>query len=1488
VLFCCSLVFSTALVPSAANPNFNLTTKLGSAASVASINVTPTTVATPTKMPILPTDIEATYTQHFGSGATAKFTSRHKAAAILGIDANADAATLAKAKRATSRLWHPDKIPKNLTMRQQFMSAQIWLTIQRALYLLGPDGENKTGRPDGGVSVDANNEIEFNAALYAYLSTKMAQFERSRTTPPDSFQQAYGELHRAEQSARAEEAAAAARARADETARAEAEAAARAAAGPPPRRAPSARTAARNANRQADADAEARRRQDDAARQAEEARQRQAQQEEAARQRDAEEAERQQQQDRERARRAAADEARQRAARERAEEEAAHNAREQAEDAARRAEGAAADEAAEAARQEAAMHPTPPPTRDAVASLPLTKIDSFELLDCWVADGVATIGDIPVEFAEQWAAVQSTLYGGLLAAHAAGDEDLMATHLRWIGAAPVIFLRWPRVRKAGTERTRRAIGTALRSRFSQWDDGDIDGLIAPWRHAVDKTNRSTPADASLRSRVLALMRGGNISKAINMAESIGLGDTRLPEIRDQANRKHPARKEPVLAEARDYLNKFGNGDGDAAGGERLNVDVHSVFEGLDRMMAAGCSGTKNEHLTALAPPEPYDSPLAAKAMDHIRDFANLWVNGELPGWVLLPFCINELVMPYKEVPAEGATPDCRPVGCPDPMRRAIESAMMNQASEDFAKEFYPQQVSVGVKGGIELMTHSARLTMETDAGANFDFVKLDLSNAHNEFKRHQSLKAMAERPRLRKYVRGCHSTLVIAPPIHCIGGTLERLSEEGGPQGAPPSSAEFGIAIHDEVVALDTALAAAGGAARFMSDDGLAWGPPGVLWPAVAQFEAAVANKGGILRLSKSARFSPNGDYSCGDANVPVCRVDPEDPTSPDGLAVCNIPLGSDEFIYSYLASKASKTCRAISNIAELLTADNNEAWCAIYYSSQHKLQYWLRGCAPRHMRDHAATVDLAIDAAVERATELHLEGDDITRQRLRLPGRHSGGGVRSMVELAPMAFAGSINGALPRMLDRQRAAGPSVPGFCPGLESALGAGSFDDAAEQPRYRAFLDSGLPTAYALSDAWEEMQEVLGTDYDDDEKTAPLRVPVEAASGTQRDLTTAVEVARRGDFERAIDSLPVDDRRRTAFHANAGCKLSRVWIAGIPDGIYEGAPARHFVEGVASYFGTASPCASPIVGETIFDKDGRNRGYVNKYGDALASLSLIGAGWIRHHDAIKDALCNSMTELGIDASTEVFGLFSPLIPPGPRRAPLDAGGAIARRTRQGLVPDLAMQLAPDLGVDPDAPTRKQLGEVKVIHHCPSRYRANDNAPGVFGKAVARRAGLIPEEYQKSMRKVDTEFGATAAGDMGPCLRQLLAFGAIAAFAFGGAGEASPDLERWISAVASTSASRMRRLIGARTNIQARGCIAWRLRRRVGWAAFNAGASLKIDRCEFVGPGGHEAAQRRAAAARSATGVRQGMWQNAYQVDQEARRRNQRCNSWARRGS
>ena len=245
--------------------------------------------------------------------------------------------------------------------------------------------------------------------------------------------------------------------------------------------------------------------------------------------------------------------------------------------------------------------------------------------------------------------------------------------------------------------------------------------------------------------------------------------------------------------------------------------------------------------------------------------------------------------------------------------------------------------------------------------------------------------------------------------------------------------------------------------------------------------------------------------------------------------------------------------------------------------------------------------------------------------------------------------------------------------------------------------------------------------------------------------------------------------------------------------------------------------------------------------------------------------------------------VWGILSPLIPAGQRRAPLDAPGWEAKRLRHGLVPDLAMELPPDLGGDATAPPRKQLGEVKTIHHCPTHDVASNNNPGIFGAAVKRRAEKIAREYKDKARRLDTEFGLTPDGADGPCLSRLLTFGAIAAFVFGAAGEVSRDFDRWVASVAAVSAARMSRLIGARTTDQARGCIAWRLRRKVGWVAINAAASLKIDRCEFVGPGGAQAAKRRAAASRDSRQARNHSWQNAARVDRDERRARQRFRPW-----
>ena len=52
------------------------------------------------------------------------------------------------------------------------------------------------------------------------------------------------------------------------------------------------------------------------------------------------------------------------------------------------------------------------------------------------------------------------------------------------------------------------------------------------------------------------------------------------------------------------------------------------------------------------------------------------------------------------------------------------------------------------------------------------------------------------------------------------------------------------------------------------------------------------------------------------------------------GLNVCNIPVGDDGYVQSYLSSKASDVVSQIRKITLGLRDFANEEWCALYYSS--------------------------------------------------------------------------------------------------------------------------------------------------------------------------------------------------------------------------------------------------------------------------------------------------------------------------------------------------------------------------------------------------------------------------------------------------------------------------------------------------------------------------------------------------------------------------
>ena len=211
------------------------------------------------------------------------------------------------------------------------------------------------------------------------------------------------------------------------------------------------------------------------------------------------------------------------------------------------------------------------------------------------------------------------------------------------------------------------------------------------------------------------------------------------------------------------------------------------------------------------------------------------------------------------------------------------------------------------------------------------------------------------------------------------------------------------------------------------------------MWPAIERFDADLAALDLEFRLSASACYSPSGAYG---ARPDVCPIGvllgADGGELGSGLNVCNIPVGDDGYVQSYLSSKASDVVSQIRKITLGLRDFANEEWCALYYSSSHQWDYWATHALPRDSLPHSADVDVALLVAATSATGVDFTGNEIERRRLRLPARLRGGGVRSHVETTAAAFCGAVNQAVPRFIDRTDDAGEFVAGFFPSLASVL------------------------------------------------------------------------------------------------------------------------------------------------------------------------------------------------------------------------------------------------------------------------------------------------------------------------------------------------------------------------------------------------------------------------------------------------------------------
>ena len=426
------------------------------------------------------------------------------------------------------------------------------------------------------------------------------------------------------------------------------------------------------------------------------------------------------------------------------------------------------------------------------------------------------------------------------------------------------------------------------------------------------------------------------------------------------------------------------------------------------------------------------------------------------------------------------------------------------------------------------------------------------------------------------------------------------------------------------------------------------------------------------------------------------------------GIVVAGVPIGDREYVRVQLAGTALATKSKIEKIQLMLRPESIHALHVLnIFCLQPIFTYWTQhvypsdtaglGVPSRFAVDEspAAVVDRAL-LGVARATHgAFVDSDPIARERLHLPARANGGGLRSLVQSAPAAFAATVAKIAPKLIESKDDQGAVRRGFLDGVAgmiSLFGDGSFDGNQDFPwggpgRLATFVgDRETSYSYEFRFAWDYSRGLAVGDPDgvaaglpaaEPPRSGLLAQPPENAGliddggsgvptrpllgGLQGAVTKEIEKFDARVLDSKIRALAPDDFRRTAYlNLNA---TSRVWLSVLPD--YDNALTNaEFAEVSARYFRPVLRRPEPGLrrgeGPSVRSRaeDGRRIRVRRERGSVSP-----GGGWTSQHDRIKRAMAESAREMGQEVAMEVYGLDATCLPVGYRgpwrRCPIRRG-------------------------------------------------------------------------------------------------------------------------------------------------------------------------------------------------------------------------------------
>jgi hypothetical protein len=348
----------------------------------------------------------------------------------------------------------------------------------------------------------------------------------------------------------------------------------------------------------------------------------------------------------------------------------------------------------------------------------------------------------------------------------------------------------------------------------------------------------------------------------------------------------------------------------------------SALKSFDRTTAAGPSGIRVSYILDCITIEHGDNP---KILDLFSKVLTLLALGNAPESISSFVSGARLVALEKPKLHKDGFPDLRPIAVGELLRRWVGKILISLHRSQITEYFHPLQLGVGTKCGSEII-HKAVLS-KMKSNPNLVLFQVDLTNAFNLCSRSFFLKQLNMFPKIYSWTKWVYGS----QPWLFFGDYVLR-SAQGVQQGDPLGPFLFALTLHPILLKIQSLLRSCLHKDDFINlwylDDGNLVVPLHLVPKVLQILNSPEALSAGLyLNLAKSTVFSYNWDTVLKSSDITTFTQngvewlkfpDFEIPIERNGVRLLGFPLGSDEFICSFITQRIKELEILVSKLLEL------------------------------------------------------------------------------------------------------------------------------------------------------------------------------------------------------------------------------------------------------------------------------------------------------------------------------------------------------------------------------------------------------------------------------------------------------------------------------------------------------------------------------------------------------------------------------------------